>query len=82
MLSLTCPHCLAQLTLPARRLLLRIDTSEAPAGELLFTCLSCHATAALDVDVRGAAAALAAGVTHLELTDIAADQVGTDTDDC
>ena len=75
MLSLTCPHCQAQLTLAARRLLVRIDPGSATAGELLFTCLACHDTVALELDVSGVAAALAAGVTHLSLADILPDAV-------
>lgn len=69
MLTLTCPRCYADLSLPPRRLVLRVDPGPGTAGEVLFTCLSCHATVTLVLDRDGVAAALAAGVTHLTMSD-------------
>ena len=40
--TLTCPECHAEVSLSARRLLVRVDEGTATSGEALFTCLSCH----------------------------------------
>ena len=44
--TLTCPECHAEVSLSARRLIVRVDEGTATSGEALFTCLSCHATVA------------------------------------
>lgn len=68
MFALTCPLCRTEITLSARRLLVRIDDESATSGELLFTCLNCHLTPAARVDLPSVAALLSGGVTHLSLT--------------
>jgi hypothetical protein len=67
--TLSCPHCGAENTLTARRLLVRVDAGSATSGEVLFTCLICRATGTVTLDVRGVAALLRAGVTHLSLSE-------------
>jgi hypothetical protein len=67
--TLHCPHCSAELTLTARRLMVRVDAGTAKSGEVLFTCLNCRRTTAADIDLDGAAALLAAGVTFLSMSE-------------
>lgn len=68
MFTLTCPACRADVTLPARRLLVRVDADLATSGEVLFTCLGCHQTAAVALDPAAVAMLVMAGVTHLSLS--------------
>lgn len=67
--TLTCPHCSAELTLTARRLLVRVDSGTARSGEVLFTCLNCSGTQAVTIDVHTVATLLTAGVTYLSLSE-------------
>jgi hypothetical protein len=67
--TLHCPRCSAELTLTARRLLVRVDAGTAKSGEILFTCLSCSQTSAAVVDLDSVAALLSAGVTFLSLSE-------------
>ena len=60
--TFTCPECEAEVSLSARRLTVRIDEGTATAGEVLFTCLSCH------MDASAVALLVLGGVTHLSLT--------------
>jgi len=69
MFSFTCPQCRAELSMPARRLLVRVDAGRTTTGELLFTCLACHRTSALPLDAAAAAAVVVAGVTFLSLSE-------------
>ena len=62
--TLHCPLCSAELTLTARRLMVRVDAGTATSGEVLFTCLSCRQTCAVTVDVN-AVAALLSGRRHV-----------------
>jgi hypothetical protein len=66
--TVICPSCRAEVSLPPRRLLVRVDAGRATTGELLFTCLSCGDTAAVAVDAAALAALLLSGATHLSLT--------------
>ena len=66
--TLHCPSCSSELTLPARRLMVRVDAGTATSGEVLFTCLSCHGTPSVTVDVQTVAALLSGGVTYLSLS--------------
>lgn len=68
MFTITCRDCKAELTLPARRLLVRVDARCTSSGEVLFSCLSCQATSAIELDAGGVAALVMAGVTHLTLS--------------
>jgi hypothetical protein len=68
--ALICPHCAAELVLPARRLLLHVEDADARAGDLLFTCMGCHRTGVADVGEDALAALAGAGVTTLELATI------------
>jgi hypothetical protein len=74
----TCPVCAAELALSTRRLLLRVDAGSATSGEVLFTCLSCRATATLPLTVQEVALLVANGVTFLSLSEPTrlADEVG------
>jgi hypothetical protein len=67
--TLHCPRCSAELTLTARRLMVRVDAGTATSGEILFTCLSCSQTSASAVDLDAVAALLSAGVTFLSLSE-------------
>ena len=66
--TLTCPECQAEVSLSARRLLVRVDEGTATSGEALFTCLSCHTTVAVELDAPGVAVLVMGGVTHLSLS--------------
>lgn len=66
--TLTCPECHAEVSLSARRLLVRVDEGTATSGEALFTCLSCHTTVAVQLDAPGVAVLVMGGVTHLSLS--------------
>ena len=66
--TFTCPECQAEVSLSARRLLVRVDEGTATSGEALFTCLSCHKTAAVQLDAPGVAVLVMGGVTHLSLS--------------
>jgi hypothetical protein len=67
--TLHCPLCAAELTLTARRLMVRVDAGTATSGEVLFTCLSCRQTSAATVDVDAVAALVSAGVTYLSMSE-------------
>jgi hypothetical protein len=67
--TLHCPRCSAELTLTARRLMVRVDAGTAKSGEVLFTCLSCRATTAANIELDAVAALLAAGVTFLSMSE-------------
>jgi hypothetical protein len=66
--TLTCPECQAEVSLSARRLLVRVDEGTATSGEVLFTCISCHTSAAVQLDAPGVAVLVMGGVTHLSLS--------------
>lgn len=66
--TVICPSCRAEAVLAARRLLVRVDSDHATSGEVLFTCLGCHGTAALALDAPGIAALVMGGVTFLSLS--------------
>lgn len=66
--TVTCPECRAEVSLSARRLLVRVDEGTATSGEVLFTCLSCHATVATRLDAAAIAVLVLGGVTHLSLS--------------
>ncbi len=66
--TLTCPECQAEVSLSARRLLVRLDEGMATHGEVLFTCLSCDSTVSVALDASGLAALVTGGVTHLSLS--------------
>lgn len=68
MFTITCPECKAELTLPAHRLLVRVDAGRTSSGEVLFGCLSCDVTVATELDAGGVAALVMAGVSHLTLS--------------
>lgn len=65
---LICPDCQAEVSLSVRRLLVRIDDGGATSGEVLFTCVSCHATVAVPLEPSAVAVLVLDGVTHLSLT--------------
>ena len=67
--TLHCPLCSAELTLTARRLMVRVDAGTATSGEVLFTCLSCRQTSAAAIDVDAVAALVGAGVTYLSMSE-------------
>jgi hypothetical protein len=67
--TLHCPLCAAELTLTARRMMVRVDAGTATSGEVLFTCLSCRQTCSVTVDVNAVAALLAGGVTYLSMSE-------------
>lgn len=69
MFTLTCPECRAEVSLPARRLLVRVDAGRATAGELLFTCLGCQATPAVPLAVDTVASLTLSGVTFVSLSE-------------
>ena len=69
MFSLTCPQCRSEVSLPARRLLVRVDEGSATSGELLFTCIGCQHTSTVHLDPAAVAAVVRAGVTHLSLSE-------------
>jgi hypothetical protein len=69
MFTVVCPSCGAEVSLPPRRLIVEVDT-ELASGELLFTCLACHATPVVPVDPSTTADLLFAGASHLSLTPI------------
>jgi len=66
--TVICPSCRAELALTARRLLVRVDADRSTSGEVLFTCLGCHQTAAIALDPAGVAALVTRGVTFLSLS--------------
>lgn len=63
--TLVCPGCRAELTLAARRLLMRVDAGGSPGGEVLFTCLMCDRTPVVPADAVTVAAMVVGGVTFL-----------------
>lgn len=67
MFTIVCPRCGAEVSLPARRLVVRLDAEPATSGEALFTCLACHETVLVPLDSSGVAAMLIGGVTYLSL---------------
>ena len=71
--TVICPRCGAELALPARRLLVRIDAGQATSGEALFTCLCCHETSTVALDASAVAALVMGGVTQLSLSPPAVD---------
>lgn len=66
--TLICPECHAEVSLSARRLTVRVDEGIATSGEVLFTCLNCHATVAVLVDPAAVALLVTGGVSHLSLS--------------
>src|ERR1700710_2901532 len=66
--TLTCPDCEAEVSLSARRLLVRIDAGTATSGEVLFTCLACDTTVAVRLDPSAVAGLVLGGGTHLSPT--------------
>lgn len=66
--TLICPRCSSELTLNPRRLIVRVDAGTARSGEVLFTCLNCHRSEVVSVDVSTAAHLITAGVTFLSLS--------------
>lgn len=66
--TLSCPECQAEVSLSARRLLVRVDDGTATSGEVLFTCLACQQTVALGLDPAAVAVLVMGGVTHLSLS--------------
>ncbi|HEX7187248.1 MAG TPA: hypothetical protein VF423_03415 [Actinomycetes bacterium] len=66
--TMICPACQAEVTMTARRLLVRVDADRSTSGEALFTCLFCHATVAVPVGATGVAALVSGGVTFLSLS--------------
>ncbi|MGZ4590413.1 MAG: hypothetical protein ACXV4A_02040 [Actinomycetes bacterium] len=67
--TLTCPHCSSELTLTARRLMVRVDAGSATSGEVLFTCISCRRTEAVTINVAAVAHLITGGVTYLSLSE-------------
>jgi hypothetical protein len=67
--TLHCPLCSAELMLTARRLMVRVDAGTATSGEVLFTCLGCHQTSAVNVGVDAVAALVSSGVTYLSMSE-------------
>ena len=67
--TLHCSECAAEVTLAARRLLVRLDAQSATSGEVVFTCLMCGATNALELDVDAVALLVSGGVTFLSLSE-------------
>lgn len=65
MVTVVCPRCGARVSLPPRRLLVRVDAREATSGELLFTCLACSETVTLPLNPSAVAALMLRGVTCL-----------------
>jgi hypothetical protein len=65
--AVICPHCRAELMIPARRLLAHVEQLDAGSGEVVFTCLWCHRTGVTTVDGQALAAVREAGVTTLAL---------------
>jgi hypothetical protein len=70
--SLACPECHADVSLSARRLLVRVDEGVSASGEVLFTCLACHRTVTVTVDATAVALLVTGGVTHLSLSPLPA----------
>jgi len=70
--NLTCPECQADVSLSARRLLVRVDAGVSARGEVLFTCLFCHRTVAVTVDPTAVALLVSGGVTYLSLSPVPA----------
>lgn len=68
MFTLTCPECASEVSLSPRHLLVRVDDEPATAGELLFTCLACHRTPAVPLNVAAVAALVTSGVTFLTMS--------------
>lgn len=67
MFTLICPECACSVSLSPRRLMVRVDAGRSATGELLFTCLGCHRTSAVPLDVAAVAALVTSGVTFLTL---------------
>jgi hypothetical protein len=66
--ALICPSCQAEVSLSARRLLVRIDDGTATSGEVLFICLVCNATVTVPLEPSAVAVLVLGGVTHLSLS--------------
>jgi hypothetical protein len=66
--TVICPSCRAEVALSASRMLVRVNAEHATSGEVLFTCLGCHDTAAVALDAPGVAALVMGGVTFLSLS--------------
>ena len=65
--AMICPHCRAELVIPARRLLAHVEQVAAGSADVVFSCLWCHRTGVTTVDGAALAAVRAAGVTTLTL---------------
>ena len=70
--SMSCPECHADVSLSARRLLVRVDEGVSARGEVLFTCLFCHRTVTVTVDATAVALLVTGGVTQLSLSPLPA----------
>ncbi len=68
MFTLTCPSCSADVSLPARRLVVRVD-EDGSTAEVLFTCLGCSSTVTVRLEAAGVLALMSAGVTTLTLSE-------------
>jgi transcription elongation factor Elf1 len=66
--TVSCPECGAEVSLSARRLLVRVDEGTTTSGEVLFTCLSCDLTVTTQLDAAAIAVLVTGGVTHLSLS--------------
>lgn len=68
MFTLICPRCRAEVSLPARRLIVCVDPGATASGEVLFTCLSCDECASVVVDPAAVVALVTGGVTYLSMS--------------
>lgn len=66
--TLICPRCCAEVSLPAHRLLVRVEAGATGSGEVLFTCLGCHECASVSVDPAAVVALVTGGVTYLSMS--------------
>jgi hypothetical protein len=66
--AMICPHCSAELVLPARKLVLHVEDAAASSGEVIFPCLWCDRTAVATLEGSALASVRDGGVTTLALT--------------
>jgi hypothetical protein len=78
--TLDCPSCEAEVTLPVRKLMVRVEDESASAGECLFTCLMCHRSVIVPLDPMSLAALLVAGATHVVMPEASDDELDTELD--
>jgi hypothetical protein len=69
MFTLVCPDCRSEVSLSARRLLVRLDAGRSVTGEVLFTCLACHRSPSVALDAPTVAALVTSDVTFLSLSE-------------